>query len=186
MRAAVSAPRNAGGTGRRGRESGRRDEQRNSRKTLLGAYPHPRRRDGDDDPVLQAFRGRVPRPAVSRPSSRPQRLQRPSLPDEARGHRGDPPPIPRRRRRHHRDQHVQLDVGLDGRLWPPGSCLCDQRGRGRDRRPRRARSDAPHARSPAVRGRVDGTDQPHGFDLPRRQQPGIPRDQLRRDGRRLL
>ena len=48
----------------------------------------------------------------------PQGQQRPAGADAPRGDRGDPPALSRGRRRHHRDQHVQFERHLAGRLRP--------------------------------------------------------------------
>ena len=47
------------------------------------------------------------------------------------------------------------------------------------------RVDRAHAGPAALRRRLDGADQPDPVDLARRQQPGVPRDHLRRAARRL-
>ena len=45
------------------------------------------------------------------------------------------------------------------------------------------RVDGEDARSPALRRRLDRSDQPHAVDLARGQQPGVPRDHVRRAAR---
>ena len=81
-----------------------------------------------------------------------------------------PPRLSRRGRGHHRDQHVQLhacrmaDYGMEA--------LTDElnleAARARARRGRRVR--APRAGRPALRGRRDRADEPHGVDLARRER----------------
>ena len=53
--------------------------------------------------------------------ARPAGQQRPARPHAAAAHPRDPPAVPRRRRRHHRDQHLQLDLDLAGRLRHGGA-----------------------------------------------------------------
>ena len=52
-----------------------------------GAHRHPRRRDGHDDPALQAERGRLPRRALQGPPEEPEGQQRPAAAHAARRHR---------------------------------------------------------------------------------------------------
>ena len=61
-------------------------------------------------------RGGVPRRAVRRLAQRRPGQQRPARPHPARHHPLDPRRVPRGRRRHRRDQHLQRDRDLPGRL----------------------------------------------------------------------
>ena len=92
--------------------------------------------------------------------------------------RDDPPGVPRGRRRHHRDQHLQRQRDLPGRLRhartsptsstsrPPGS-------------PAQAADEVADRRPAALRRRRARPDDPHGVDLARRQRPGRPQRHLR-------
>ena len=149
------------------------------------ADPRARRRDGDDDPAPQADRGRLPRRAVQGSSARSRGNNDLLIADAARRHRRDPPPVPRGRRRHHRDQHLQQHADRAGRLRSRALGLrAERRGRAA-RQGRLRRVDGADARPAALRGRLDGADQPDAVDLARRQQPGVPGDDLRRAARRL-
>ena len=68
----------------------------------------------------------LPRRALRRLADRPPGQQRPAVPDPAGDHRDHPPRVPPGRRGHRRDQHLQRDGDLAGRLRPRGPRLRDQ------------------------------------------------------------
>ena len=127
---------------------------------------------GTRDPAGPARRGRLPRRAVRRLAVGRPGQQRPADAHPARHHPRHPPRVPRGRRRHHRDQHVQRQRDLAGRLRHGGARLRAQ-PRGRAARPR-APCDEVAERTPgqaALRRRRPRPDHPHRVDLARRQRP---------------
>ena len=135
------------------------------------AHPRHGRRNGHADPAVQAVGGRLSR-RVPRSLARPEGRQRSPVAHATRGRAQDPRRVPRGGRGHHRDQHVQRDFDRAGRLRHASAGVRDQpRGR-QDRARVRRRVDRAHAGQAALRRRRDGTDQPHGVDLARRQRPG--------------
>ncbi len=129
-----------------------------------------------------AFRGE----AFRESRKGPERRQRPALDHAAADHRGDPPAVLRGRRGHRRDEHVQRDVGLDGRVRPRAPRLRHQRrrGPGRARGGRCGDGEGPFA--PALRRGVPRPDQQDRVPLARRQQPRVPRRHVRPAPRRVL
>ena len=142
-----------------------------------------RRRDGHRHPARPPRRGRLPRRALRRPPERPRRQQRPADDHAAADHPDDPRGVPPRGRRHHRDQHLQRQRRLAGRLRPRGPRLRAQR-RVRPARPRRGRRGR-HRRPAALGRRRARPDDAHGLDLARRQRPGRAQRVLRPARRRL-
>ena len=148
------------------------------------AHHGARRRDGYGDPARPPRRGRLPRRAVQGLAERPGGQQRPADPDPARHHRGDPPRVPRGRRGHHRDQHVQRQRRLPGRLRHGGARLRAQLRRGPAGPARGRRDDRAHPGPTAVRRRRARSHDPHRLDQSRRQRPRRPQRLLRPAGRR--
>ena len=74
------------------------------------------------------------------------------------------------RRGHHRDQHLQREQHLAGRLRPRAHRLRDERRRGAGGAARRGRGDGRATRPPALRGRGHRADQPHDLDVARRRR----------------
>ena len=132
-----------------------------------------------------ADRGRLPRRAVRGASARSEGQQRPAGADAARRHRA----IHRQYLEAGSDiietntfnstAIAQADYGLESLVYE----LNVEGARLREGRLRRV--DRAHARPAALRRRLDGADQPDAVDLARRQQPGVPRDDLRRAARGL-
>ncbi len=133
--------------------------------------PGHRRGHGDDDPVPQARGGRVPRRPVRRSFPRPEGLQRHPEHHPAGDDRGDPPGLPRGGRRHHRDQHLQLQRSVPGRLRPGGPRLRPEPG-GRPGRTTRRRRGRGASGAPLLRGGRPGPDHQIGRSVDGFQQPG--------------
>ena len=115
--------------------------------TVIQSY-----RLGEADYRGERFRGQ---------SAGPQGQQRPAGADAAGSDRRDPPPLPRGRRRHHRDQHVQLQRDVAGRLRPGSAGARAEPDGGADRAPRGRRcggsARAGRASSPAPSGPTNRT-----------------------------
>jgi len=117
--------------------------------------------------------------AFPRLRPRPARQQRPAHAHPPAGDPRDPRPVPRGRRRHPRDQHLQLDLHLAGRL-PPRADRGGAEPRGRAPRPRRGRRvHGEDAREAALRGGRAGPDEPHALALAGRERPRLPGGELR-------
>ena len=134
---------------------------------------------------LGLTRSRFPRRALCRAPARSQGQQRPARAHPARRGRGHPRPVPRGRRRHHRDQHLQRQRRLAGRLRPGGHRLRAERRGGTARPDGRGRVDGEDARPPALRGRRHGPDDEGAVDFAGREQPRASVDHVRRDAGRV-
>ena len=106
------------------------------------------------------------------------------MPHAARRGARDPPVVPRRRRRHHRDEHVQRDRDLAGRVRARRARRRDQ-PRGRPARPRRGGSRRASRRATPVRRRRARTHEPHSLAVPGRVRSRVPRGHLRGTARRV-
>jgi hypothetical protein len=127
------------------------------------------------------------RRAISRSSPRPEGQQRPAVPHPARRDRGDPLGVFRGRGRHRRDEHVQFDGDLPGRLWHGVARPGDERRRGR-RRPGGARADKARGGGPGRPRFVAGAIGPLNRTLsmsPDVNRPDLPRRHLGPGRRRL-
>ena len=96
------------------------------------AYPRHRRGDGHAAAGPRPVRGRLPGRAARGLAAGRQGQPRAPEPEPAGRRRGRPPRVPGRRRRHRRDQHLQRQPHLAGRLRHRGA-------RPRHQRRRRAR-----------------------------------------------
>ena len=157
---------------------------RQAARAARHAHRLSRRRHGHDAAALRAGRGRVSRCPLRRLVARSQGQQRPADVDPARRRARGAPQVPRGRRRRDRDEHVQFECAVTGRLRhgiagagtePVGGTARARRCRRRRRRDRRA----------ALRRRRAGADQPHRIAVARRQRPGLPEHRLRNAGRDL-
>ncbi len=148
------------------------------------AHPGAGRRHGHRDPVVQARRGGLPRRAVPRLVARPEGQQRPAGAHAAGGDRRDSPALPRSRRGHRRDQHVQFERDLAGRLRHRVAGARAEPDGGADRAPRRGRRRR-EDRAAALRCRRARPHEPHGLAVAGRQRPGLSRHHVRRPGRHL-
>ncbi len=114
---------------------------------------------------------------------RPEGQQRPADPDAAADHPRHPLGLPGGRRRPDRDQHVQLERGVHGRLRhdPSGVRVEQRRGAAGAVGCRRVhrRNDPAQA---ALRRRRAGAHQPHRVDLAGRERSGLSQRFLRRTG----
>ena len=157
-----------------------------ARPTADRPHRHPRRRDGHHDPAPPARGARLPRRSFRRSRHRSQGQQRRARADAARRHRRHPPPVSRRRRRHHRDEHVQRERRLAGRLRARGAGLRPQSRR--RARLARAAADEFMREIPDSRRFVAGSIGPTNRTLsisPDVEQPGVPHHHVRRDEGRL-
>ena len=148
------------------------------------AHRHPRRRDGHDDPALQARRGRLPRRALQGPPEGPEGQQRAAAAHAARrrsprstsstsrpaptSSRPTPSAPPASRRTTTASAPLAREMNVAAR--PPGA--------------RRLRQ-VQHARQAALRGRRARPDAAHREHQPRRERPGGAQRQLRRAARGL-
>ncbi len=156
-------------------EQARSDNGAGAPARARAARAPPRRRDGDDDPALQADGGRLPRRALQGSREGSARQQRHPHPHASGCHRRHPPRVPRGRRRHHRDEHVLGHRHRPGRLRARIARLRAELRRGAPGARGGRRVDGEDSGPAAVRRRLARSDEPDAVDLAEGRRPVVPR-----------